>query len=75
MIEADEDGEGPRTATMGAARIRADLDELAAAAVDLVEGRIDYEEALAGYFPRLLEAYRGDLSAIHTFEDLHLEYL
>lgn len=75
MIAADTDGEGPRTATMSVARIREDLEELAEAAVELVEGRIRYEDALAGYFPALLAAYGGDATRIHTFEHLHLRYL
>jgi hypothetical protein len=75
MIDADEDGEGPRTATMSARRIRADLDELAGAAVMLVEGRLSYDDALATYFPRLLAAYGGDRSQISTFEDVHLGFV
>ena len=43
LVEDDVDGEGPRSATMSAARIAADLDELAESAVALAEGRIDYE--------------------------------
>ena len=53
-------------------RIRDDLDELADAAVALVEGRVAYEDALAAYFPRLLDAYGGDRSALATFEHVHL---
>ena len=43
---------------MSAARIAADLDELAESAVALAEGRIDYEQALAAYFPRLRRGVR-----------------
>jgi hypothetical protein len=75
MIAADDDGEGARTPTMSASRIRADLDELAEAAVTLVEGRLSYDHALRTYFPRLLEAYRGDRSQISTFEDVHLAFI
>ena len=75
MIEADSDGEGPRTATMSAVRIREDLDEIGEAAAMLVEGRLSYEDALAGYFPRLVEAYGGDRSQVVTFEDVHLGYV
>jgi hypothetical protein len=75
MIDSDDDGEGDRTVTMSAGRIRADLDELADAAVTLVEGRLSYEQALATYFPRLLEAYGGDPSSIRTFEDVHVGYI
>ena len=75
MIDADTDGEGPRAVAMGVARVRQDIDELVDAAVKLVERRVTYEAALADYFPRLLDAYRGDASLIHTFEDVHLRYL
>ncbi len=60
---------------MSAARVRQDLDELVDAAVELMERRVTYEAALADYFPRLLDAYGGDASLIHTFEDVHLRYL
>jgi hypothetical protein len=75
MIEFDEDGEGPRSATMGVDRVRRDLEELGDAAEALVSGRLTYEEALAGYFPRLLEAYGGDRSLIRSFEDVHVRYV
>lgn len=74
-IEADEDGEGRRAAAMGHRRVREDLDELVEAAELLVEGRLPYEEALAGYFPRLLDAYQGDRSKIWAFEDLQAAFL
>jgi hypothetical protein len=60
----DEDGEGPRTPSMSRARIRDDLPELLDAADLLVERRLPYEQALADYFPRLLDAYRGHRSRI-----------
>ena len=75
MIDADSDGEGPRTSTMGARRISDDLEELGDAAETLVAGRLSYEEALAGYFPRLLDAYGGDRAMIRSFDDIHLGYL
>ena len=75
LVESDEDGEGPRSATMSVGRIAADLDEIGDAAVALAEGRIAYEDALAAYFPRLVEAYGGDASLIATFEDVHLGYV
>jgi hypothetical protein len=75
LVEDDVDGEGPRSATMSAGRIAADLDELGEAAAALVEGRVSYEDALAAYFPRLLAAYGGDRAAIATFEDVHLGYV
>ena len=75
MIDADSDREGPRTKTMSLARVREDLDELLDAAALLIEGRISYEDALAAYVPRLVDAYGGDASRVGTFEDVHLRYL
>jgi hypothetical protein len=75
MVDADDDGEGRRSAAMSVRRIRDDLEELADAAVTLVEGGLSYDEALATYFPRLLAAYGGDRSQIASFEDVHLAYV
>lgn len=75
MVERDADGEGPRTASMSAARIRADLPELIDAAELLIEGRWSYEQALADYFPRLLKAYGGDRSRIFSFDGVHRAYV
>jgi hypothetical protein len=75
VVEADEDGEGRRSATMSAGRVRSDLEELAGAAVALVEGRIAYEDALAGYFARLVDVNGGDRSQIYSFDDVHEFYV
>jgi hypothetical protein len=75
MVDADEDGEGPRARVMRAARIRDDLDEVVEAAAALVEGRVGYEEALAAYFPRLLDAYGGERTMVWAFEDVHVGYV
>ena len=75
MIDADSDGEGPRTTTMSVERIDEDLDELVEAAATLVEERLSYADALAAYFPRLLEAYGGDRTQVHSFDDVHLGYV
>jgi hypothetical protein len=74
-VEDDEDGEGPRTASMSAARIREDLPELVHGAELLIEQRLGYEEALRDYFPRLLAAYHGDRSRVFAFDGLDWEYL
>ena len=71
----DEDGEGPRTPSMTVGRVREDLPELLHAANLLIEERLPYEDALAGYFPRLLDAYGGDGSRIFTFDNIHERYL
>jgi len=75
LIEADSDGEGPRTPSMSQARIREDLPELLAAAELLVEKCLPYEQALADYFPRLLAAYGGDRSRVFSFDGIHRRYI
>lgn len=74
-VEADEDGEGRRSATMRIARVREDLGELGDAAVALVAGRVAYEDALAAYFPRLLELQGGDRAQLFSFDDVHRAYV
>jgi hypothetical protein len=71
----DEDGEGPRTASMTAARIREDLPELLHAAELLIGRMLAYEQALAVYFPRLLDAYDGDRSRVFSMDGIHERYL
>jgi hypothetical protein len=75
LIEADEDGEGPRTASMSAARIRGDLPELLHGAELLIEQRLPYEQALRDYFPRLLSAYKGDRSRVFSFDGIDAAYV
>lgn len=74
-VERDEDGEGPRSASMCAARIREDLPELLRAADQLIRHELSYEDALAEYFPRLLAAYRGDRSRSFSFDNIGDLYL
>jgi hypothetical protein len=74
-VEQDEDGEGPRIASMSVARIREDLPELLRAADELIDNRLTYEDALAGYFPRLLDAYNGDRSRAFSFDNIGQRYL
>ena len=75
LVDPDSDGEGPRAWALSAARLREDLDEIADAAVQLADGAVTYEDALAAYFPRLLDAYGGDRARIRTFEDVHADYV
>jgi len=67
--------DGPRTPSMSRGRIEEDLPELLEGARLLVEGRLGYEEALNGYFARLLEAYGGDASRIFSFDGIHFTYI
>jgi hypothetical protein len=74
VIEDDE-GEGARTPSMSAARIREDLPELLDAAERLIEQQLSYEDALREYFPRLLAAYHGDRSKVFSFDEIHRLYV
>ena len=75
VVEQDEDGEGPRIASMSAARIREDIPELLRAADQLIHRTLSYDDALAGYFPRLLAAYRGDRARAFSFDNVGQRYL
>ncbi|HZS30109.1 MAG TPA: hypothetical protein VFA37_02510 [Gaiellaceae bacterium] len=75
VIPADEDGEGPRTPSMSIGRIREDLPELLHASELLIERRLSYEDALAGYFPRLLATYGGDRARAFSFDNVGERYL
>ncbi len=75
LIDADDDGEGPRTPSMSAARIRDDLPKLLEAAELLIGERLPYEQALGDYFPRLLAAYGGNRSRVFSFDNIHEQYL
>jgi hypothetical protein len=71
----DTDGEGSRTPAMSRARIEEDLPEMIEYAGRLVHGEVDYEQALAEYFPRLLDAYDGERWKAFSFDKLHEKYL
>ncbi|HEY9472708.1 MAG TPA: hypothetical protein VIS06_02530 [Mycobacteriales bacterium] len=60
---------------MSAARIRADLDELVAAAGLLIERKLSYQDAMTEHFTRLLRPYHGDRSRIRSFDSVHEHYL
>jgi hypothetical protein len=74
-VTIDDDGHGPRTPSMTAARIRDDLDRIIAAARGLLVGSITYEQSLREYFPALLAAHGGQASAIWSIDAVHLDYL
>ena len=71
----DDDGAGPRTPSMTAARVRDDLDRIIGAARELLAGSLTYEQSLRDYFPALVAAHGGDASAIWSIDAVHLEYL
>jgi hypothetical protein len=68
-------GDGPRTPSMTLARIRDDLERVTSAAIELIDGSLTYERALAEYFPALLAAHRGDASRIWSIDGVHFDYL
>jgi hypothetical protein len=74
-VEQDSDGEGRRSPSMSAERVRASLDELLQAASALLEGRLPFEVALEDHFRRLLQFYRGDRSRIWSIDGIHGRYL
>ena len=67
----DSDGSGIREASMTRRRIEETIPEMLQAATDLIEGRRDYEQCLAAYFPRLLSALGGDKSAMASWDKVH----
>lgn len=62
--------EGPRTPSMSAARIRADLPELLDAATLLAGGGLDYATALAGHRDRLARCWGGDRSMMWSIDNV-----
>ncbi|SMD05220.1 glycosyltransferase family protein [Kibdelosporangium aridum] len=72
VIDTDE---GPRTPSMTRARITADLDRIVAAAGELRDGKLTYEQALSEYFPALLEAHNGDKTQLWSIDHVHMDYL
>jgi hypothetical protein len=74
-VAVDDDGDGPRTPSMTASRIREDLDRIVAAAQELLDGSLTYEQSLRDYFPALVAAHGGEASAIWSIDAVHLEYV
>jgi hypothetical protein len=71
----NDDGDGPRTPSMTVARVRDDLDRIVAAAQELLDGSLSYEQSLRDYFAALLATYGGDASAIWSIDGVHLPYV
>lgn len=74
-VAADGDGSGPREASMTRERVTAVIPELLDAVDSLVAGRLDYEQSLAAYFPRLLHALGGDPAALASWDDVHRRFV
>jgi hypothetical protein len=75
LIDADVDGEGPRTPSMSHARVKEALPEIVEGARLLVEGRLSYEQALELYFSRLVDALGGERERIYSFDNAHVPYV
>jgi hypothetical protein len=60
---------------MTGARVRDDLDRIVAAARELLDGSLTYEQSLCDYFPALLEAHGGDPTAIWSIDGVHFGYI
>lgn len=75
VVAADGDGSGPREASMTRERVVGTLPELLDAAASLVAGRLTYEERLAVYFPRLLDALGGDVPALSSWDNVHRRFV
>jgi hypothetical protein len=71
----DDGDEGPRTPSMTEARVRDDLGRIVAAARELLDGSLTYEQSLRDYFPALLAAHGGDATAIWSIDGVHFGYI
>ncbi len=69
------DGDGPRTPSMTSARVHDDLERIVAAAQELLDRSLTYEQSLRDYFKALLAAHGGDASAIWSIDGVHLGYI
>jgi hypothetical protein len=67
--------DGPRSPSMSAARVDADLDELVDGAAWLLSGDADYDTAMRDHFTRLVPLYQGRTDAIFSVDNLHIPYV
>jgi hypothetical protein len=72
-VTTDADG-APRTPSMTAARIHADLDRIATAATELLDGTVPYEQALADYYRDLTGAL-ADPTDVFSLDAVHTAYV
>jgi hypothetical protein len=75
LATIDDGEDGPRHPSMSRARIADDLGRIVAAAGELLDGSLTYEQSLRDYFPALLVAHHGDVSAIWSIDGVHAGYL
>ncbi|RJQ71576.1 hypothetical protein D5S17_27645 [Pseudonocardiaceae bacterium YIM PH 21723] len=67
--------DGPRSPSMSAVRIEADLDELLAGAEWLLSGKATYEVAMRDHARRLAATFGGRTELMFSVDDLLREYL
>lgn len=67
--------DGPRSPSMSAPRIEADLGELLDGAAWLLEGDADFNTAMRSHFTRLHRLFRGRTDLMFSVDDLHLAYV
>jgi hypothetical protein len=71
----DEDGSGPRDASMTRARLLDALPELLDSAGVLIRDERRYEDCLAIYFASLLKALGGDAGKLNSWDQVHRRYV
>lgn len=67
--------DGPRSPSMSAARVDADLGDLLDGAAWLLSGAADFDTAMRRHFARLVEVFDGRSELIYSVDNLHLPYL
>lgn len=67
--------DGPRSPSMSAPRIEADLSELLDGAAWLLEGNADFDTAMCSHMSRLYALFHGRTDLMFSVDDLHLPYL
>jgi hypothetical protein len=67
--------DGPRSPSMSADRIEADLDELLDGAAWLLSGEADFDTAMRRHFMRLAAVFDGRSELIYSLDNVHLPYL
>lgn len=67
--------DGPRSPSMSADRIDADLGELLDGAAWLLSGKADFDTAMRSHFTRMVELVDGRSELLYSVDNLHLAYL
>lgn len=67
--------DGPRSPSMSAPRIEADLDQLLDGAAWLLEGNPDFDTAMRSHVSRLHALFGGRTDLMFSVDDLHVPYL